>query len=223
MLLLKEIKTLVWKEIVLEWRHKYAINGILLYVFSTIFICYLSYEVLHAKLDQFGWNALYWIIILFTAISTIAKSFVQEKEGRQMYYFNLVSPQSIILSKIIYNSGTLLLLSLVAYGVFSLVLGNRVVDQLFFIGVIAMGSVGLSITLTLMSGIASKADNNGMLMAILSFPVVIPILLMVIKLSRNAIDGISRSESLDEVITLLSINIIVGALSYMLFPYLWRA
>ncbi|RJE71695.1 heme exporter protein CcmB [Reichenbachiella sp. MSK19-1] len=221
--MLKEIKALLWKDIVLEWRHKYALNGILLYTFSTIFICYLSFEVLHARVDQFSWNALYWIIILFTSISTVAKSFIQEKEGRQLYYFNLVRPQSIILSKIIYNSGLLILLSILAFGVFSLVLGNRVQDPGFFLLIILAGTVGFATTLSLMSGIASKADNNGMLMAILSFPVIIPILLMIIKLSRNAIDGIARSESLDELLTLLAIDMIVGTLAYLLFPYLWRS
>ncbi|UXP33568.1 heme exporter protein CcmB [Reichenbachiella agarivorans] len=219
----KEIKALLWKDMILEWRHKYALNGILLYVFSTIFICYLSFEVLHARVDQFSWNALYWIIILFTSISTVAKSFIQEKEGRQLYYFNLVRPQSIILSKIIYNSGLLVLLAIMAFGVFSLVLGNRVQDPGFFVLIILAGTVGFATTLSLMSGIASKADNNGMLMAILSFPVIIPILLMIIKLSRNAIDGIARSESLDELLTLLAIDIIVGTLAYLLFPYLWRS
>ncbi|MBU2916062.1 heme exporter protein CcmB [Reichenbachiella agariperforans] len=221
--MLKEIKALLWKDIVLEWRHKYALNGILLYTFSTIFICYLSFEVLHARVDQFSWNALYWIIILFTSISTVAKSFIQEKEGRQLYYFNLVRPQSIILSKIIYNSGLLVLLAVLAFGVFSLVLGNRVQDPGFFVLIILAGTVGFATTLSLMSGIASKADNNGMLMAILSFPVIIPVLLMIIKLSRNAIDGIARSESLDELLTLLAIDMIVGTLAYLLFPYLWRS
>lgn len=208
---------------VLEWRHKYAINGVLLYVFSTIFICYLSFNVLKGGVNPFSWNALFWIIILFTAISAISKSFVQESESRQLYYFHLVSPEGIILSKIIYNSGFLLLLTIIAYSVFSLVLNNPVQDQLTFGLAGLLGALGMAITLTLMSGIAAKTSNNGMLMSILSFPVVIPILLMVIKISKNAIDGIAFSESQDEILTLLSINVIMGALAYMLFPYLWRS
>ncbi|MFY0626271.1 MAG: heme exporter protein CcmB [Reichenbachiella sp.] len=219
----KEIKTLLWKEMVLEWRHKYAINGVLLYTFSTIFICYLSFNVLKGGINPFSWNALFWIIMLFTAVSAISKSFVQESAYRQIYYFHLVSPEGIIVSKIIYNSGFLLLLASIGYAVFSLVLGNPVEDQLIFGAAGILATLGFSITLTLMSGIASKTSNNGMLMAILSFPVVIPVLLMVIKISKNAIDGIARSESQDEILTLLSINIIMGALAYMLFPYLWRS
>ncbi len=223
MKLIKEVRTLLWKDLVLEWRHKYAINGVLLYTFSTIFICYLSFNVLKGGMNPFSWNALYWIIMLFTAVSAVSKSFVQESESRQMYYFHLVSPEGIILSKIIYNTGFLLTLSLIGYLVFSLVLGNPVTDHLIFALAVIMATMGFSVTLTLMSGIASKTSNNGMLMAVLSFPVVIPILLMVIKISKNAIDGIAHSESQDEILTLLSIDVIMGALAYMLFPYLWRS
>lgn len=222
-MLAKEVKLLLAKELVLEWRHKYAINGILLYTISTIFICYLSFNVLNAGMNPFTWNALFWIIMLFSATSAIAKSFVQESQNRQLYYFNLVSPQGIIISKIVYNTCLLIVLALVGLGAFSLVLGNPIQDMWLFVLNIMLGAAGFASTLTLISAIASKADNNGMLMAILSFPVMIPILLMVIKISKNAIDGIARSESSEELVTLLAINMIVSALAYMLFPYLWRS
>jgi len=222
-MLAKEVKLLLIKELVLEWRHKYAINGILLYTFSTIFICYLSFNVLNAGMNSFTWNTLFWIIMLFSATSAIAKSFVQENQNRQLYYYTLVSPQGIIISKIIYNTCLLVILALVGLAAFSLVFGNPVQDLPLFLLNMTLGAAGFASTLTLISSIAAKAENNGMLMAILSFPVMIPILLLVIKISKNAIDGIARTESSDELMTLLAVNMIVGALAYMLFPYLWRS
>ncbi|WP_109832875.1 heme exporter protein CcmB [Reichenbachiella versicolor] len=219
----KEVKTLLGKEVILEWRHKYAINGVLLYTISTIFICYLTFNVQRGGLNPFAWNALFWIIMLFSAVSAISKSFIQESSSRQLYYFNLVKPISIIISKIIYNTIFLVLLSLIAYSIFSLILDNPVQDQLIFLTSVLLGTIGFSISLTLMSGIASKTQNNGMLMAILSFPVVIPLVMMIIKITKNAIDGLDRGESIDEILTLFAIDIIIGALALMLFPYLWRS
>ena len=60
-------------------------------------------------------------------------------------------------------------------------------------------------------------------MAILSFPVIIPILLMAIRVSKNAIDGLDWSVSLDKIVTLMAINVIVAVTAYILFPYLWRS
>ncbi|WP_186753534.1 heme exporter protein CcmB [Echinicola salinicaeni] len=218
-----EIIVLIKKEITLEWRQKYALNGILLYVVSAVFITYLSVGAKQGNLSIPTWNALYWIIILFSSVNAVAKSFVQEHQGRQLYYYMIASPESIILSKIIYNTLLTLVLALLGYTVFSIILGNPVQDQPMFILNLLLGAIGFSACLTMVSGIASKASNNATLMAILSFPIIIPILLMAIRISKNAIDGLDRGISLDKLFTLLAINAIIGATAYILFPYLWRS
>lgn len=222
-MLIKEIQTLLKKEFILEWRQRYALNGILLYVGSTIFVCYLSFNLNMSQLNVITWNALFWIIMLFSATNAIAKSFLQERENRQLYYYTLVSPQSIIIAKTIYNVLLMLGLSFLAYFVYSLVLGNQVQDQLLFVVGILLGAVGFSTSLTVVSSIAAKASNNSTLMAILGFPVIIPIILLVLKISKNAIDGLARNASYSEIITLLAINVIVATVSFLLFPYIWRS
>ena len=222
-MLYKEVRSLVYKEFLLEWRQKYALNGILLYTVSSIFICYLSFNLKNTGLSITTWNALFWIIILFTAVNAIAKSFIQESQNRQLYYYTIVSPEGIIISKIVYNTMLMLLLSTLAVLFFSLIFSFPINDYLLFGLDLFLGSIGISTALTMISGIASKAGQNGILMSILSFPVVIPIILVVLKISKNAIDGIDRSESSDEIVTLIAINVIVGVLAYILFPYLWRS
>lgn len=221
--MLKEIAVLIQKEITLEWRQKYALNGILLYVVSAVFITYLSVGAKQGNIGVPTWNALYWIIILFSAVNAVAKSFVQEHQGRQLYYYMIASPEAIIISKIIYNTLLTLVLALLGYFVFSVILGNPVQDQGMFLLNLILGAVGFSACLTMVSGIASKASNNATLMAILSFPVIIPILLMAIRVSKNAIDGLDWSASLDKIVTLMAINVIVAVTAYILFPYLWRS
>ena len=221
--MLKEIAVLIQKEITLEWRQKYALNGILLYVVSAVFITYLSVGAKQGNIGVPTWNALYWIIILFSAVNAVAKSFVQEHQGRQLYYYMIASPEAIIISKIIYNTLLTLVLALLGYLVFSIILGNPVQDQGMFILNLVLGAIGFSACLTMVSGIASKASNNATLMAILSFPVIIPILLMAIRVSKNAIDGLDWSVSLDKIVTLMAINVIVAVTAYILFPYLWRS
>ena len=195
----------------------------LLYVGSTIFVCYLSFNLNMSQLNVITWNALFWIIMLFNAVNAITKSFIQEREQRQLYYYTLVSPHGIIVAKTVYNVFLMLALTILAYLVYSLVLGNKVQDQALFAAGIFLGALGFSTSLTMISSIAAKASNNSTLMAILGFPVILPIILMVIKISKNAIDGIARSESYNEMVTLLSINVIVGVVSYLLFPYIWRS
>jgi heme exporter protein B len=222
-MLFKEISVLIRKEIILEWRQRYAINGIFLYAISTVFICYMSFRLKTNQLNPIVWNVLFWIIMLFTAVSAIAKSFLQESEGRQLYYYTLVSPEAIIISKMAYNTLLMSLMSMVCYGFYALVMGNPVENQLLFIANMLLGSVGFSCTLTMIAAIAAKADNRTTLMAVLSFPVILPLLLLLLKVSKNAIDGLAWSVSYDAIILIVAINTIVVAVAYMLFAYLWRS
>jgi heme exporter protein B len=95
-------------------------------------------------------------------------------------------------------------------------------DVLMYLVATILGSLSFATIFTMVSAIASKAGNGGMLMAILSFPIVIPLLIVLIKLAKNAIDGLDRSVSLDDIGLLLLINGLVVGVSLILFPYLWR-
>lgn len=218
MSLRKEVTTLIRKEILLEWRFKYAINGILLYVVSTVFVCYQAFK----SVDPTTWNALFWIILLFASVNAINKSFVQESPNRQLYYYTMASARAVILSKISYNMLVMLLLSAIAYLVYSVIFQNPLGDPALYFLVVILGSIGFAGVFTMVSGISAKAGNNSTLMAVLSFPIVIPLLLVLIKVSKNAMDGLDRSVSFDELTVLLAINIITVAISLVLFPYLWR-
>jgi heme exporter protein B len=221
--LYKEIIALISKDFQLELRQKTALNGIVLYVLSTCYICYASFKLKTDSIDPITWNTLFWIIQLFTAIMAVGKSFGQEKDGRLLYLYTLTSAEAMILSKIIYNSLMLLVLAIVGFGFYLVIMGNPVQNiGLFLIGIF-IGSVALASTLSLFAGLAAKTENASMIMAILSFPVIIPILLLLIRISKNAMDGLDFSSSYPDIILLGAINVIVVILSVILYPYLWRS
>lgn len=203
----------------LEWRSKYALNGILLYVVSTVFVCYLAFRQITTAQT---WNALFWIIMLFASVNAITKSFIQESKARQLYYYTIANPKAIIISKIVYNIFLMLLLSGIALSFYTLVFNIPMADLWFYMLSVLLGSISFAAVFTMISGIASKASNGGGLMAILSFPLIIPLLVVLIKFSKNAMDGLDRSVSYDEIGVILAINVIVVTTSLLLFPYLWR-
>lgn len=217
------IVQLIRKEITLELRRKTVISGLAIYLFSTIFIYYLTFSLSQNLLNPLVWSALYWVTLLFSAVNSVGKSFIGESRGREIYYYYLLSPQSIILSKIIYNFLLCLLLAIAGLLLFIVLLNNPIQDPLLFITTIILSSLGFSTTLTLLSGIASKANNSHILMAVLGFPTIIGILLMAVKITKNCIDALDRSSSWDELLTLVAINLLTAAVSYLLFPYIWRS
>ena len=220
---MQELKALIEKEIRLEWRQRYALNGMILYIVSTVFVCYMSFALKTKGIEPITWNTLLWIILLFTAVNSITKSFTQERAGRQLYYYTLASPQGIIISKIIYNIVLLLALSLIGLFIYIVFLGNPVQNLLMYLTAVVLGAIGFSSTLTMVAGIASKAENTSTLMAVLSFPIILPMLSMLIRLSKNAMEGLEWNTSYDEILILLAIDAIVITTSYLLFPFLWRS
>lgn len=214
---------LIRKEFILELRRKSVIAGLGLYLFSLIFICYLTFNLKQNIISAYTWSGLFWLTILFAVVNSVAKSFIGEKKGTVIYLYTVASPQQILVSKIIYNVLLCWLISLAGYGLFSLFIFNPVQDQLIFLLVLFLTAFGFSTSLSLISGIAAKANNSNVLMAVLSFPVVISILLMAVRATKNAVDGIDRGASTDEILNLVAINCIAGALGYVLFPYIWRS
>ena len=217
--LLREVKTLVLKDLILEWRSKHAINSMFLYVVSTVFVCYQAFKTVD---DTLMWNALFWIILLFASINAISRSFVQESQYRQLYYYSITGPKAIILSKIIYNTILMVFLSTIAYFTYSVIFKNPVGDLLLYFVAVLLGSISFATVFTMVSGISSKTGNNSTIMAILAFPVIIPLLIVLIKLSNNALQGLDWGISMGEIAVLLAINVITVTISLLLFPYLWR-
>lgn len=222
-MILKEIWTLVKKEVLIELRMKYALSGMVLYLVSSIFLGYITFSLGRAQINPLTWNVLFWIIMLFVATNSIAKSFIQESKERLLYYYTIADPQSIIISKILFNCILMLFLVLAGFIIYIILMGNPVEDVGLFIFSLFLGSLGFSTTFTMISSIASKASNSGTLMAILGFPIIIPMLLLLIKISKNAIEGLDWSFTNDEIITLVAIIIIAISTSILLFPYLWRS
>lgn len=207
------------KELLLEFRLKHAAWGILLYLLSTVFVSYLSFKKIS---DVPTWNALFWIIALFMSVNAVAKSFHQESAGRSVYLYTLVSPRHLILAKTVYNGLFMIVLLLAGYGIYSLLLGDLVQNHALFLLVLVLGGFALGSTFTMISAISAQTGNNSTMMAILGFPVLLPILLTTIALSKHAIDGLAWEVSAKYVFSLIALNAIVSTLGLLLFPYLWR-
>jgi len=205
-------------EFLLEWRQRNALGGILLYVVSTVFVAYITFKVV----PPLAWIAIYWVIMLFAGTNAVAKSFMQLSAGRMLYYYSTVHPLQLVVAKLLYNTLLLWTIHLLTALVLSVLVGNPVQDMPWFLFTGAVGILGFSGILTLVSAIAQKASNQSTLMAILSFPVLIPVLVLVIKLSKQALDGLDRSLGYESLGSLLAINALVVAVALLLFPYLWK-
>ncbi len=207
------------KELKLEWRQKHALGGIVLYLVSTIFICYLAFS---GVMSPNTWNALFWIIMAFASLNLVLKSFTDESGGRKFYLYTLAAPISVILSKILINTIVMFVLGVLGYLLFSIFMGNMAANLIAWWLVLFMGVTGFASILTMVSAIAGQTRNNFTLMAILGFPLILPMILLLIKSSAAAISGLDIGEILPDVLVMGLLILIALTLSFLLFPYLWK-
>ncbi len=216
---MSKIITLLKKDFLLELRQQHTFFGILLYVASTIFVLYLAM----GQPESTVFNGLFWMIQLFVCVNAVAKSFLQESKGRMLYFYSITGPVEFIIAKLIYSGAVMLLLVLVSLVLFWILLGNPVMNPIQFIGIACLGGLSLSLVFTLMSAIAAKAHQNAAIMAILGFPLIIPQLLLLIRLSKSAFGEVFREGALLQItLLLLGLDILVVVLSVSLFPFLWK-
>jgi heme exporter protein B len=201
----------------LEIRQQYSFYGILLYIGSTIFV--LSMAV--SEPDPAVWNGLFWVIQLFICINAVAKSFLQESRGRMLYFYSIASPADFVLAKIIFNSMLMLVMSLLSLLLFSMFLGNPMKNALPFIGLVLLGGWSLSLVFTFLAAIAAKAQQNAAIMAVLGFPIIVPQLLLLMRVSNAAFAPL-LTIPLDTVLLLVALDILVIVLAVILFPFLWK-
>ncbi|MDP4262664.1 MAG: heme exporter protein CcmB [Bacteroidota bacterium] len=213
----RHIITLFKKDLLLEVRQQYSFYGILLYIGATIFVLYMAIE----EPENNVWNGLFWVIQLFICINAVAKSFLQESKGRMLYFYSVASPADFVLSKLLFNSLLMLVMSLLSLLLFTLFLGNPVQKAGQFIGLVLLGGWSLSLVFTFLAAIAAKAQQNAAIMAVLGFPLIIPQLLLLMKLSNAAFNPVLTIPA-TTIWLLIALDSMIIMLAVILFPFLWK-
>ena len=212
------IITLLKKDILLEFRQQYSFYGVLLYVASTIFVLYMAM----GQPENMVWNGLFWMMQLFICVNAVAKTFLQEGKGRQLYFYSLCSPVHFILARMLFNAILMLLMNGISLLLFYLLLGSPVSHPLLFLGISCFGSCSISLVFSFLAAIASRAQQNAAMMAILGFPLIIPQLLLLMRLSSLAFSDVFQSGLVSIIGLLSSFDALVILLSVILFPFLWK-
>ena len=214
---LRQVITLFKKDLLLEIRQQYSFYGIVLYIAATIYVLYMAMEEPEAKV----WNGLFWVIQLFICINAVARSFLQESRGRMLYYYSITSPAGFVLAKLLFNSLLMLVMSGLSLLLFTLFLGNPIHKMGVFTGLVLLGGWSLSLVFTFLAAIAARAQQNAAIMAVLGFPLIIPQLLLLMRLSNAAFAPLLTVPA-TTILLLVALDLLVILLTVILFPFLWK-
>lgn len=220
--MIKTVWQLVRLEFRLEFRQKHTLAGLALFALASVYLCYQAFQRID---DPAPWNALLWLIILFTAFNAIGKGFQQQSRGQRLYLYWTVSPKAFIAARILYNMALMLVLGLLTFGIFFVFLGDGGLTGAmwtqYLLGLVA-GNLGFAGLLTLISAIGGQSNNGVGLTAVLGLPVVIPLVLILNTYTLQVLQGTPWGENSINLLFLLLLTMVMFMLSYLLFPYLWR-
>ena len=213
---------IVSKDIRSELRTRYAMNALLMFVVTSVATILFALREDAVSTDVL--SGMFWVVVFFTAMSGLSRIFVSEEErGTTMTLQLVASPSVVYVGKLIFNSGLTLILSsavtilyIVAFPAF------MIKSMTIFAFTIVLGSLGFAAAATIIAAIIAKANTKGTLYPVLSFPILIPLLMTVMKATTRALDGEVFTEAAGEFQILASYLMILIAGSYLLFDYVWK-
>lgn len=171
------------------------------------------------------WNNLLWVVLIFSAINSTSKNFGQYNRGRFIYLYTVCKPEHFIVAKMLYTILFMVFLTAVTtlfYGVF---LGFEPLlhaNLKMYITTLLLGTVGFAGILSFMSVLAVRANAGTAMTALLSIPLLVPLILAVNELCALSMNNLPWNLASSYVWVAASCDILVIALGYVLFPYLWR-
>jgi heme exporter protein B len=210
------------KEFLLEYRSRYGVNTILLFVLISVslVIFSISEELLSNELT----SALMWNTAFFAALSALQRGFISEVERGTILFLNLsATPSAVFLGKLIYNFSLALLVNCVIALLYLAALSLRISNVSIFLFALFLGSASLSIVLTLVSAIVANTSARGGLFAVLSFvPLLIPIF-MTIRATRIATQEDAPLFRASTELQILAVySVVMFFVSFLLYEFIWE-
>jgi heme exporter protein B len=205
-----------------EFRTRYALNTLGLFAFTTLVVVSVSLGPLGVSVSQGTavLPVLLWVILLFSAAAGLPRAFVQEEETQTATALRLAAtPSALFCGKLLYGLTLTLALEALVTPVFVAMTSLDVKSPLLLAAVLAAGGYGLAAGSTLVAAIIAQARSKGTLFSVLAFPVLLPLLLIAVELSRRAVAGDSADVAL---LQLLLYDGSVTVAGFMLFPVVWN-
>lgn len=214
---------LVLHHLKMEMRSAHNIASLVLFALASV---YTAMQVVGGIPDPSTWNAMAWIILMFTAFNSAARLLPEDLSSVRAYMHWTVPPRVMILARTLHQALVMALLSALLLFFTGLFLGSAnmgVVDMIGFLAGMMLTAIALASTLTLLSALSARAGAGYGLTAVLGLPLIIPIILISTQFGSDLISGIALADTAENLLFLGALSIGISTFGYVLFPYLWRS
>ena len=219
-LFLRHTLILVWKDVLIDLRRKDNLLSILLFSILTLLVFQFA---LGKEPDVFSMAlpGVVWIVFLMGGVLGLGKSYVQEMETGCIGGL-LTAPVDrsvLFLGKMLANTIFLVLSQLLFISLCLFMFEVEVYSWIELFLVILFGTVGFSSLGTLLTAMTATVRGKEMLLPILIFPLMVPNLLCVVRLTDFLFFGSHPQEVLSWWKLLLSFDAVLFTVSLLGFEF----
>jgi heme exporter protein B len=214
-----EVWTALRKDLLLQWRTRAQVVAVFVFGASALLLFSFASGPSAALLRPQAAGFL-WLGLLLCSTLALAESFQSETEQHAFEALRLLpaSPRALYYGKALANWLQLagLGVALVPLMVVLYDAGTHRVGAL--VGLILLGSAGLSAPGTLYAGMTAQARARQTLLPLLLFPLVVPVLVSAVKATGLVLTGDPMGQARSWASLLLAFDAIYWALCGLLFP-----
>jgi heme exporter protein B len=213
------LKTLIWKDLLQEWRSKDMLTAMLAFAILTIFIFNYAME-LDPRTRASLAPGILWVVLTFSGTLGLNRSFVAEQEQGSFDALILAVPTlgSIWLAKQLSNFLVMLVLLAIILPVYSLLYNqNLFISGLLLI--LILGAWAFSAAGTLLASMTAQTRMRDLLLPVLLFPILMPVNMAVVKAGEGILSAAPLANYQIWITLLLVYGIIMTTISLMVFDY----
>ncbi|MBC8257774.1 MAG: heme exporter protein CcmB [SAR324 cluster bacterium] len=211
---------LVWKDVLIDLRRKDNLLSMLLFAILTLLIFQFAMGE-EPELFLRALPGVIWIVFLLSGVLGLGKSFVQEVETGCMGGL-LTAPVDrsvLFLGKMLANTLFILFTQLLFVPLCLFLFDVEVKNWLEFSLVLFFGTVGFSSLGTLLTAMTATVRGKDMLLPILIFPLMVPSLLCVVRLTDFLFFGFHAEEVWSWWKLLLGFDVVIFTLSLLAYEF----
>ncbi len=210
------------KDVRLEFRNKYAINALLMFVLASMPLVLFAMGQENIGIRE--QSALLWLIILFAGAVGLGRAFISEEERGTVLILQLnTRPSMVYAGKLLFNFLLIFSVNVVALVAFIIFLQLAVEIWGLLLLTLALGAIGLAGATTLLAALIARSSNQGAVLPVLLFPLLIPLLISVVHATQSAlIEHLGWDAAINDLMVLIGFAGVTITASVLLFDYVWN-
>ena len=216
------IKTMLWKDLLLELKSKDVIISIVSFALLALVIFNFAFGSSSQLASLIAPGAI-WVSITFAGVIGLNRLFVIEHDQGSIVGLLLtpVSRDSIYFGKMLSMFVFLTISEIILLPIYAILFNTSITHPIFLL-IVVLGTIGFASLGTLFSAMAVNTRSREIMLPVMFLPIVMPILIGSVVASANVLDGGGWSDAARGIQIIIVIDVLSLVVSPLLFEQIMQ-